>query len=51
MFQFTQELSSGSYIQSLAKINSLVQMCISVQCYDDILWPGVRVCGPLYKEA
>jgi len=28
MFRFTQEPSSGSYDQCLAKITSLVQMCV-----------------------
>jgi len=31
MFRFTQEPSSGSYIQCLANITSLVQPCLSVQ--------------------
>jgi len=30
MFRFTQEPSSGSYNQCLAKITSLVQQCVSV---------------------
>jgi len=28
MFRFTQEWTSGSYNQSLAKITSLVQLCV-----------------------
>jgi len=38
MFRFTQEPSSGSYKQCLAKITSLVQQCESVQtlCYGAI---------------
>jgi len=31
MFRFTQEPSSGSYNQCLAKIKSLVQRCMSVR--------------------
>ena len=31
MFRFSQEPSSGSYNQSLAKITSFVQLCVSVQ--------------------
>jgi len=31
MFRFTQEQSSGSYNQCLAKITSRVQLCVSVQ--------------------
>jgi len=37
MFQLTQEPSSGSYIQRLAKITSLVQLCMSVQTLS-LLW-------------
>ena len=32
MFRFTQEPSSGSHNRRLAKITSLVQLCMSVQC-------------------
>ena len=35
MFRFTQEPSSGSYNQCLAKITSLVQLCVSVQTLSD----------------
>jgi len=31
MFRFTQEPSSGNYNQCLAKITSLVQLCVLVQ--------------------
>ena len=37
MFRFTQEPSSGSYNQSLAKITGLVQQCASVQI-DEHCW-------------
>jgi len=37
MFRFTQEPSSGSYNQCLAKITSLVQLCVSVQTLS-VLW-------------
>jgi len=37
MFRFTQEPSSGSYNQSLAKITSLVQLCVSMQMLS-VLW-------------
>jgi len=37
MFRFTQESSSGSYKQCLAKITSLVQQCVSVQTIS-VLW-------------
>ena len=37
MFRFTQEPSSGSYNQCLAKITSLVQKCVSVQTFSE-LW-------------
>jgi len=33
MFRFTQEPSSGSYNQCVAKITSLVQLCMSVRLY------------------
>jgi len=31
MFRFTQEPSSGSYSQRLAKMTGLVQLCVLVQ--------------------
>ena len=37
MFRFTQESSSGSYSQSLAKITILVQLCVSIQTLS-VLW-------------
>jgi len=37
MFRFKQEPSSGSYNQSLAKITSLVQLCVSVETLS-VLW-------------
>ena len=37
MFRFTQEPSSGSHNQSLAKITSLVQLCVSVRTLS-VLW-------------
>jgi hypothetical protein len=37
MFRFTQEPSSGSYNQRLAKITILVQQCVSVQTLS-VLW-------------
>jgi len=37
MFRFTQEPSSGSYNQSLVKITSLVQLCVSVETWSE-LW-------------
>jgi len=35
-----QELSLGSYNQSLAKITSLVQLCVSVQTLS-VLWQHI----------
>jgi len=45
MFWFMQEPSSGSYNQSLTKITSLVQLCVSVQTLS-VLWQHIltRVC-------
>ena len=37
MFRFTQEPSSGSYNQCLAKITNLAQQCLSVQTLS-LLW-------------
>ena len=40
MFRFTQEPSSGSYNQCLAKITSPVQLCMLVQTLP-VLWQHV----------
>jgi len=40
MFRFTQEPSSGSYNQYLAKITSLIQMCVLVQTLP-VLWQHI----------
>jgi len=40
MFRFTQEQSSGSYNQCLAKITSLVRLCVSVQTLS-VVWRGI----------
>jgi len=43
MFRFTQEPSSESYNQSLAKITSLVQKCVPVQTLL-VLWRLILTC-------
>jgi len=43
MFRFTQEPSSGSYNQYVAKITSLVQLCVSVQTLS-VLWGHIVTC-------
>jgi len=43
MFRFTQEPSSGSYNQRLAKITSLVQHCLSVQTLS-VSWRHIVAC-------
>jgi len=54
MFRFTQDPSSGSYNQCLAKITLLVQLCVSVQTLS-VLWRHILTCcvcvyGSLCKE-
>jgi len=48
MFRFTQEPSSGSYNQSLAKITSLVQQCVSVQTLSVLRHNIDNVCTDMY---
>ena len=43
MFRFKHEPSSGSYNQCLAKITSLVQLCVSVQTWCACSCSTVRV--------
>ena len=43
MFPFTQEPSSGSYDQYLAKITSLVQLLVSVRTLS-VLWLHTVTC-------
>ena len=48
MFRFTQEPSSGSQSQCLAKITGMVPFCLSIracQCFGGILRPVVSVCS------
>ena len=47
MFRFTQEPSSGSYKQSLAKLTSLVQLCESVQTLS-VVWRYIVTCVCVY---
>jgi len=59
MFRFTQEPPSGSYNQSLAKITSLIQLCVSVQTLsvlwrhmlpDDASWVNRNIFGTTYSS-
>ena len=50
MFRFTGEPSSGSHEQCLAKVTSLVQLCMSVQSL--VLWRHILTwCACLYTHA
>jgi hypothetical protein len=55
MFQNTEDSSSGSFVQCLAKITRMIVSCIrwhgQGRCYGSIFWAGVRVCSSLYMEA
>jgi len=45
MFRFTQEPSSGSYNQCLAKITSLVQQCVLVLTLSVLWWHILTWCA------
>jgi len=43
MFRFTQESSSGSQSQGLAKITSMVPLCLSIWTLS-VLWRHIPTC-------